>query len=723
VGERGRWILPRSAERAPKVLKPSGARRGRGAYALAAALSCVAASVVGLGPGVTATASAAVTPSHPRQRELRPSSATTSPLVDIAYSLVRDSGGFHPNKGAEFTLLFSAGGRAFLYAADASGALADPGSYSYAGGELSLHFDTADIDVNRAISLSVSASQVTMPFQVVVTKPGTSLWTRKTLGLDQGTFAVFNAEDNLSVGTPTQGQAAAAAYSYAQAWVAAETRGASTDRTGAALATRARHAPATVSAGPVPAAEPPSACAPNGGACVKSVYPLGDDIEVYYTDGSKMLLNLYSWDPEAPSFSLHPSPLASDPRVYLNPSVHPDATSDPPNKTAALIVPFTFWLLNSHTGLTWVKYVYHIANTLKARGYKVNELTGSGTSVKAIVDALKTSPGFVLFYTHGNQAGDLTTGETVESDGGTDPQAFAAARFLEVNRLDDEGLASMVDFHRRGSAVATFELSEQNCIYLPAGPFSTGKLSSCQYNVTLTPSFWQWLRLDQGATFAKSLVFIDACWTDSTNSLRAAIRARAYFAWLVPVYNSVASAVAEYIVDAVARPTHSAEEAYYNILRVVNTGEMIYKEDHDLDYVLTAHVPSAVSLPITSNLDGWAWDGETMVSYRGNGWLSQDVDPGQVWWMLYAGRWDNNAQNGAAALQQCLADYWVHGQPGGLGNTFCNAANAGNLSNKTRVSNDVAYAVYLLDGKLSGDFPAGDVVPRWTLNDGRPGPG
>jgi hypothetical protein len=216
--------VPSSAERAPEVLEPSGARRGRGAYALVAALSCVAASVVGLGP-VTTTASAAVTPSLPHQSELRPSSATISPLVDIAYSLVRDSGGFHPNKGAEFTLLFSSGGRAFLYAADATGALADPGSYSYAGGELSLHFDTADIDVNRAISLSVSASQVTMPFQVVVTKPGTSLWACETLGLDQGTFAVFNAEDNLSVGTPTEGQAAAAAYSYAQAWVAAETRG------------------------------------------------------------------------------------------------------------------------------------------------------------------------------------------------------------------------------------------------------------------------------------------------------------------------------------------------------------------------------------------------------------------------------------------------------------------------------------------------------------------
>ena len=42
----------------------------------------------------------------------------------MAYRLVDDSGGDHPNKGAEVDLLFAAGGEAFLYLADATEALA-----------------------------------------------------------------------------------------------------------------------------------------------------------------------------------------------------------------------------------------------------------------------------------------------------------------------------------------------------------------------------------------------------------------------------------------------------------------------------------------------------------------------------------------------------------------------------------------------------------------------
>jgi hypothetical protein len=42
----------------------------------------------------------------------------------VAYRLVDDSGGDHPNKGAEVDLLFAAGGEAFLYLADATEALA-----------------------------------------------------------------------------------------------------------------------------------------------------------------------------------------------------------------------------------------------------------------------------------------------------------------------------------------------------------------------------------------------------------------------------------------------------------------------------------------------------------------------------------------------------------------------------------------------------------------------
>jgi hypothetical protein len=86
--------------------------------------------------------------------------------------------------------------------------------------------------------------------------------------------------------------------------------------------------------------------------------------------------------------------------------------------------------------------------------------------------------------------------------------------------------------------------------------------------------------------------------------------------------------------------------------------------------------------------------------------------------MLFAGRWDTNAQHGAANLTRCLNDYWLKGSTGGLADEFCNSANAGLPKDKERLRNDVEYAVYLLDGQKPADLPPDQVVPRWTLDDG-----
>ncbi len=85
--------------------------------------------------------------------------------------------------------------------------------------------------------------------------------------------------------------------------------------------------------------------------------------------------------------------------------------------------------------------------------------------------------------------------------------------------------------------------------------------------------------------------------------------------------------------------------------------------------------------------------------------------------MLFAARWDKNASEGAAELTNCLNEYWVNGEPGGLANEFCNSANAGLLQNKDRVKADVAYAVYLLTGETPAGFSPDHIVPRWTMDD------
>jgi hypothetical protein len=116
-------------------------------------------------------------------------------------------------------------------------------------------------------------------------------------------------------------------------------------------------------------------------------------------------------------------------------------------------------------------------------------------------------------------------------------------------------------------------------------------------------------------------------------------------------------------------------------------------------------------------MDGWGWNGSTMVDYRDSGWLSGRLDAGQVWWMLYAARWSPNTSTGAANLNNCYTKYWSHGDPGGLASPYCNAANAGIPSDPTSLKGDVAYAIYLLNGTPPAGFSAGDLPPRWTLDD------
>lgn len=179
-----------------------------------------------------------------------------------------------------------------------------------------------------------------------------------------------------------------------------------------------------------------------------------------------------------------------------------------------------------------------------------------------------------------------------------------------------------------------------------------------------------------------------------------------------PRAGSAAGAVALYLVRSLARPTRSPEEVYYNMERIQRTNDMIYKEDALLSGVLGEGDSS-----MSGNLIGYGWDGRDYVDFYTAGFLDKSlIDPSQVWWMLFAGRWDANAEHGAADLTRCLNDYWLKGSPGGLADQFCNAANAGLLKDKERLRNDVEYAVYLLNGQVPADVPPRERVPRWTLD-------
>ena len=198
-----------------------------------------------------------------------------------------------------------------------------------------------------------------------------------------------------------------------------------------------------------------------------------------------------------------------------------------------------------------------------------------------------------------------------------------------------------------------------------------------------------------------------ACEVDQNADVRKAVAAKAFFGFEEQASISGARDAFRYLVKQLVRPTRSAEEAYYNLVRVVNTGQMIYEEDTVLDgsqvrsipKILNAYGPSAAGTP---------------VKYSGNGWLGSTVNQGQVWWMTFSGRWSQDAEQGATKLLNCWDLFWSKGTKGGLASPGCNASNDGDLPK----IDEVSYAVYLLTGGDALSF-SGTKLPRWTLADAR----
>ena len=651
----------------------------------------IAAVIGGLALGGQAPAVASAPTGLHGAPVARPALASGSPLIRTAYSFVRDSGGGHTNPGAEVDLLFATDSEAYVYFSDATEALGEYGSYSYSGGRLSLHISTPDFTRNATFPLSLSASRVTMPFQVFSAKAGTSVWQSRPLDLIQGTFAVYNAAMNASTLNLTPAKGALRAYAYAEAFL--------TSSSSTALSVQGKLI-GSLSARPRAKGQ----CAAEGGSCIVGVQNLGDDIEVSFKDSPPVIISLYSAAGPASATPLTDSPLESDPRVNLNPKIHPDKQFDPPNRRALIINPASDVWLESKAALK------NMVSTLESRHYGVTELDGEAATIERIVSALKEEPGFVIFSTHGSNAGTLLTGDQVSVPGTKDQPNIRGAYRKFKAELTAEGLASL----------ASYRLPDKTPVYYLGVRDDESKCSfkilqwddTCDWEVQVTPAFWKWLATKE-VSFAHSLVFISACETDETPLLRNAIKAGSYFAFSKDVDPPFATAVEEYLVQDLARPTHSPEEAYYNMIRIEKTRQMIYKEDHLFDGVVGLG-EEADSVDI---LDGWGWNGSTLVEYKGNGWNGFRVDPGEVWWMLFAGRWDNDSRNGAKKLQECYDEYWSKGSPGGLADEYCNAANAGIPANRSRLSNDVAYAIYLLTGKPPAFVSTPRLPPRWTMAD------
>jgi hypothetical protein len=651
------------------------------------------------------------------------SSLGTPPLVTdpdatamaISLSLVMDSSGTTPAAGNTVTLMFEPPNLAHLLALDTNtyASLEYDGTYTMSATSLTVSFKASGFDRGGTISFDPTKSTLTLPFQVFSADAGTSTWNRDVAFVAQNVQDLFEA---LSAATPltlSLEERSARVLAYAQRYAVVH----------ADVAAQALRQGATA-----PQTEAFWFLDP----FIQGTYlsPDGTEIIFDYSDGSQGTAILYLTEPRGTT-TLVESPLATDPRLALSVTPASDNANPPgPSKAAVLIAPFDSQRYYAHYPLgissdaegttTGFGTAYNLEDSqseLESAGYHVTAIKNDDVTVPAIVNALSgPTPGYVLFATHGGSQGNIATGMFLNfGEGG-----MSAALQPVYAMLRGQGLSSLLDYKSLHPGTRTPLTLDYMCV-----PRQLGSTQKSACFLALTPYFFQWLVAVKGASFGNSLVFMDACLTDHNPDLRNAIAARAYFDFTISIPVGFGGAASQYFVKSLVRHTHSAEESYYNVLRVVNSAQWVYPEDQLFQNVTNFNVTTGVD--VQGAFQGYFASGGTMMSYQKNGWLDQPAggdagasamaNPGYIWLLLEAGRWGGDAAQGADNLSNCWAGPWSMGTTGDL-STWCGMAAPGQAPKL----GEVAYATYLLTGKNGWkSVPAASkLVTRWTLNDPAP---
>jgi len=642
--------------------------------------------------------------------------------TQVIFEFIKESGGTHPSNGAKILLGFDPGGEAYLYALKPGEYVAYHGRWSYQDGHMALNFASSSLTVDARFPLDLAAGRVTLPFQIFAGTPGTSQWRTAPLPVTRGIYATYYAAlTDKDHGLPHQ-EAVRHAFEYAKARIGLEQQ-----QSAASLDAH------SWVAGLLPAAM----ASVRPGKCDSSAIPYqvvqhGDDLILLYRCGPAvtLLLDPIYDNPRQPPLAL--SPVAGDPRVFIDTRSPGNGRYDPPSKTALIFAPFVDKdrqkTANPFRSLTALSdYLGGSANpapdprqfsiepALEAHGYQPVELINSEATVKNLVKALdeNPTPGFVILDSHGSADGLVATADYWLSDAPDNPTVGDGMTDY-LRRLRTDGLGGLIDYGRPPNTpedqwfTTTLGIIT---ISVGADPEQTVEFAS------LTPTFWEWARKTRHVDLHRSLVYVSACATDATPLLGNAIQAGAYFAWPQRVNADLAAGVARYLAASLSRPTHSAEETYYHLRRIGHQRSMIYVEDALLNGVAGPDASADVG-----NLRAYGWDGSHLISYSLAGWLgtasqhTQSFEATSVWHLLFAARWSADPQEGATKLIKCLDEVW---RPKNVAGTItspqCTSYNNGTVPS----DDEVGYAEYLLSGTVNPSF-SGQQVPRWTLDDGAP---
>jgi hypothetical protein len=593
-------------------------------------------------------------------------------LIPLLYQHIKDSDGskFYDNTDCVFA--FEPNDSLHLYIGSDTDAVSVSGKYSISNSKVNFVITGDYFPLNITATIDTSLDQITLPFNVLSAKNGNSIWKKVRLKPNlymQVLFKMIAIDETVK---PNE----------------------------------------TVTQRVVDWANSVKDNNPQNDIEVISLKE--PNIKIIYKGGSTEKIILYQKNIIKPPVSLTTGSLASDPRTHLNVAKPKISDYDPLEKTSLFIGPWdgiSFPTLTKNKDGQWAPN-YEKMSSMIGRFDKLDDMAKSmtdiGYSAKVIRNAdagliglienllpgngRAVSPGFIYFSTHGNEDGELSTGDFLYSE-------------KDVNDLITELNTKYPDFLSYAGGVKDFYkvLTFYETVY-------GWRVNKPIKNILIRPMFWKWLK-EKGANFSRSLVHLSACDVGNSTELIDNISARSIFVYQHTVPEDFSAAVERYLIKTLSRPSHSAEEAFYNIKRIILNKQMILTEDN---------IFNGIPLPTNKNDNyapvAWYFDGSENSLYSTSGWLnSENINGGDVWYLLWASRWSQNVDKGWQALIDCWNSCWSQGKTGGLANPGCENMSPG----KAPFANEVAYTGFLLKGEYAIP-PTGKInnVPRFTLKDG-----
>jgi hypothetical protein len=690
-----------------------------------------------------------------RQGELQ----AAIPVNEVSLSLVSDSGGTVPAAGDTVSLVFDGPSTVWILYTSNGGDLSFSGTYTYSGSRMTLSFTASSFARHGSFHLDLNQSTVTLPFHVLSSTAGTSTWDVGPVDpVGAGMAVAMAAVSATSTGvTPADLIEDVANYVSAAtgapisqdpqftALVAADRSIGPARRQArpvlASFVSQARPAPITLAAQYVSTRPGAHASGSGAGRAVLARFnplvdgitelPDGIDLQSYYGATVTVAFLGQTDTPGTAGEPLTPDGTFSN-VLNINKSVRSprNPISDPPNKAALFFMPFQGPSAGKSLDYQWgisggritqisVQQFFdpnvpQEESALEGDGYAAPKvLTGTSANVFALIKALKKDPGVVYYNSHGASDGTVLTGDFL---GNNLTAAIAAFKVLD-NKL-----------YKMGAPKSAFALGS---------PLEKATETKNAYYFALNPNFWQWLHNRQHVDLTHSLVYLDACDADANPWLAIYVGARAFFAWNVDVADPLGNAVALYLLTMLTKKSFTAEEAYYNMLLIDETGHTVYTQDSDFTDTFApeqrtlartakqnAEQRAKEGLPPQPNqpksdiynvLDAYGTQtyGDT-IPYIGSGWLSDNVDGGAIFYLLVAARAPSlggTIKQGLRNLNICWKAWWSKDKLGGI-STTCDQAAPGYAPN----ADEYWYARYLLSGKKQGFDD--EYVPRFTLNDG-----